>query len=84
MNSKSDIVHFATLNVQGLRDSQKRSRFLQWINQQRINILMIQETHFTTDIVSKVNLEFEKFNLYHSLGSNHSRGCSVIISKYFF
>jgi len=28
MNSKSDIVHFATLNVQGLRDSQKRSRLL--------------------------------------------------------
>lgn len=81
MASKLEYFHLATLNVQGLRYSQKRLRLLQWIEQQNVNIILLQETHFTLDIVSKVNSDFENMYTHHSFGSNHSKGCSILINK---
>ena len=47
--SDSYIVHFASLNAQGLRDVSKRERLKQWLAQQRVEIILLQETHFTMD-----------------------------------
>lgn len=75
------ILHIASLNVCGLRDSQKRLRLMQWIKQQNVDIILTQETHFTPDITSQINFDFSNMNSYHAFGSNLSRGCSILISK---
>lgn len=81
MSNYSKYYHLITLNVQGLRDNQKRLRLLQWIKEQRADVIFLQETHFTPDIVSRVNSDFADFHTYHSFGSNLSKGCSVLINK---
>ena len=47
-NSK-DIVHLISLNTQGMRSGAKRARLREYIMQQKANIVLLQETHFTPD-----------------------------------
>jgi exodeoxyribonuclease-3 len=75
-------IHLISLNTQGLRDKAKRLRLLQWLNQQRANIVFLQETHFTRDIEYVVKLEFSEWSLFHSYGERASRGCSIMIRKH--
>jgi len=74
--------HFLSLNVQGPRDRLKRSRLKEYIDTQNAQIvyLRVQETHFTNDITVKLLLqEFSEWSLFHSCGTNNSRGCSILI-----
>lgn len=59
----------------------KRFRLLEWIKQQKIDILFVQETHFTANILQQINNDFTQFNAFHSFGSTHSKGCSILINK---
>ena len=79
----SNNFHFLSLNCRGLRDRQKRARLQQYAILQKVQILLIQETHFTKDISPLLNEEFDSWHLYHSFGSNISRGCSILIHKTF-
>ena len=50
-NSKlNNIVHFISLNVQGLRSKDKLARLGQYIIQQKANFVFIQETQFTIEL----------------------------------
>ena len=74
-------LHFVSLNTQGLRERNKRWRLKQWILNQNIDVLLLQETHFSEDLSVTVANEFTNWNLYHSFGSSNSRGVSILISK---
>ena len=50
-NTGFDLLHIVTLNSQGLRDRLKPLRCKQWIIQQKVDIVFLQETHFTEDIL---------------------------------
>ena len=76
-----DIVHLISINAQGMRNISKRARFKEWIFQQKANIILIQESHFTSDIEYLVQNEFELFDVYNSFGNNSSRGCATLILK---
>ena len=78
---QNDIVHFISLNAQGLRMKEKRARLGQYIIQQKANFVFIQETHFTVDLEYLIKQEFNEFYIYHSYGTSNSRGCSILISK---
>ena len=69
-SKQNDIVHFISLNVQGLRNKDKRVRFV-----------FIQETHFTIELEYLIKQEFNEFYIHHSYGTSNSRGVSILISK---
>ena len=76
-----DILHLVSANVQGLRDREKRARFKEWTLQQKANIVFIQESHFTADIMSAVTRDFHNWHTCHSFGTSSSRGCSIFIHE---
>jgi len=41
----------------------------------------LQETHFTSDLISKITSEFDNWKCYHSYGESNANGCSIIISN---
>ena len=53
-----DCLHFVSLNTQGLREKHKRWRLQQWTLNQNIYVLLLQETHFTDDLITTVANEF--------------------------
>ena len=80
-SNNKDIVHFISLNAQGLRNSAKRARLREYISQQKANIIFLQETHFTPDIKTLIINEFNSFEVYNSYGNNLSKGCSILFEK---
>ena len=77
----SEILHLISLNAQGLRDKCKRLRLVQWLSHQRADIVLLQETHFTIDLVKTLIYEFNEWNLYHSFGTSNCKGVSILINK---
>ena len=57
MQHKENIIHLISLSVQGLRDNRKRTRFIQWLNNQKTDIAFLQETHFTDNIEQLIVLQ---------------------------
>jgi len=90
----TDLVHILSLNAQGLRDFNKRARLIQYLNWdfnkrtrlikyldcQNVDILFLQETRFTTDLLN-ILVEFSNWPIYNSYGTSDSRGCSILINK---
>ena len=74
-------LHLLCLNTNGLRSSEKRSRLNEYIKFQKVDILYLQETHFTNDIFTKIRSEFDQWDMVHSCGTSASRGCSIFINK---
>ena len=77
--SEDYILHFISLNAQGLRDSSKRSRLMQWMSHQNVKIIYLQETHFSEEIKLKIDTEFSSWQCYHSFGNSRSRGVSIFL-----
>ena len=44
---KNRHLHICTLNTKGLQQSEKRKKISEWSSQQKCDILLMQETHFT-------------------------------------
>ncbi len=69
-----------TLNVRGLRDGAKRSRLINYLNDNKVNIVFLQETFCTQELESEFLKEW-KGKIYHSFSSsNHARGVCILIS----
>ena len=74
-------LHIITLNVQGLRDKNKRFRLYEWLKCQKFHIILLQETHFTTEIINTFKNETQqKFTGYHSFGKSKSCGVSILVN----
>lgn len=63
-------LHICSLNCQGLGQKEKQQRLWYWKNQQKCDILFIQETHLTQQEERDLKIDF-KGNIYHSHGTKH-------------
>ena len=65
---------FLTLNVNGLRDANKRAGLLQWLSHLALDFVCLQETHVISS--DECNSWFSPFGFLcvASPGSVHSRG----------
>ena len=70
----------ASLNVRGMNSAIKRLAVYDWTRRQNIDILCLQET-FIAEPDSTWSHEFPNYKIYHSFGSNHSRGVSVLVKE---
>ncbi len=69
-----------TLNIRGIRDASKRASVIEWAKQQKIDILMLQETHVTQDIEQVVNRDWSG-KCFHSFGERNARGVSIFVKQ---
>ena len=72
-----------TLNTRSLRDSLKRKRIFQWLEEKNVQIACLQETFITDEIVRSVDRDWNG-QIFHSVStSSHSRGVSILFHKNF-
>lgn len=76
-----DNYHCLSLNVQGIRSRDKRARLKEYIKHKKLQVLFLQETHFSPGISNFVKMEFNDWDVFNSYGTSASRGCSIFISK---
>lgn len=77
-------IRISSLNARGLRNKNKRICVAQWFKKQNIDILCVQETYCTDDLVKKFDESFKPFSdeIIHCLtDSEHSRGTTIIVRK---
>lgn len=70
-----------TLNVRGTGNATKREALSSWMIKEKIDILALQETYVTVESSQYWKYQFTNHDIYHSYGTNHSRGVSIIVSK---
>ena len=76
----SSLIHFVSLNVRGLRDKLKRSKIFLWLKQQKSDIILLQETYWSTDLEMIIRNEWKGLCLFNH-GTNHSKGVAMLIKK---
>ena len=72
-------LNLATLNVRGLRDSNKCARLLTELKNLRVNIAIVPETHFICAVDCRV-LEND-FNVFSAYGSRTNVGVSLLVGR---
>ena len=71
-------LHLISLNVRGLRDIYKRRKVFKWFDEQKADIVFIQETHYDKASVNAYDLLWKGAS-FHSLGTSNSRGVSILL-----
>ncbi len=71
----------ASINVNGLRNNNKRSKILNWLNLQNFQVIFLQETHFTNNAdVDRLEQEW-RGSSFHSFGTSNSSGVSILFKS---
>ena len=70
-----------TLIVRGLRESQKRQTVFHWLKQQNTDLICLQETYFTSNIVTQFEKEWNGKRFHCLSTSSHKCGVSILTSK---
>ena len=73
-------IHLITLNVRGIRNTEKRQIIFKWLNNQHADIVLLQETYLD----EKIEIHIKKsWNgpIISSFGSLHSRGVSILFKN---
>ena len=71
-------IRIASLNVNGLRDSNKRMGLLHWVSHYELDILCLQETHILSSDEGTRWFSSHGFSSISSRGSNHSCGTVIL------
>jgi len=70
-----------SLNVRGLQNEANRLKTFSWLTDQKADVVCLQETFCTNDIVKVFNTQWGG-DVYHSItDSSHSRGVAILINK---
>ena len=64
----------------GIRDFYKRKSIFTWIEKQKADIVFLQETYSTPEVVNEWKFQY-RGQMFHSHGSNHSRRVLVLINE---
>jgi len=75
-----NILHTCSINTNGLQQPEKRQRLIQWSKQQQCNILLMEETHFSQNVLNQLMQDFEG-SLCQSNGTSNSRGVAIWIKE---
>ena len=67
-----------TQNCNGLRNKMKRQICFSWLKQQKADIILIQETHWSKDIENIIRKEWRGLTFF-SHGSRNARGVAILI-----
>lgn len=71
-----------TLNVRGIRDRSKRRKIFQWLEEQKCDVIFLQETFCTVDVKNDIERDWKGKIINAPSDSSHSRGCMILFSKH--
>lgn len=74
-------LQLVTLNVRGIRNSKKRKCVFKWLNDKGFDIICIQESFITSEIVNIINNDWNGPSYHCISDSSHSRGVSIFIKN---
>ena len=72
---------FISVNVRGLNTPEKRQKIFSWLRESKIDIILLQETHFIEKNESLYNLTWKGKTFHAYSDSTFSRGVSVLFSE---
>ena len=72
-------IRICSLNVRGLRNKVKRDKMFAWLKEQAYNIILLQETHSTTDINNQWTQEWGNSSFFSGNKSN-SQGVGILLN----
>ena len=75
-------LYIVTLTVNGMRDYNKRNAIFQWCKKQKIDIVCLQETHCSNDVIDLWSKEWGSKCIWNN-GTSSSRGVAMLFSKNF-
>jgi len=79
----NDTYHVCTINVWGLQNDEKRTKVYLWLQENKYDIVFLQETHCTEKDKVRFNNGWDG-EIYHSVtDSSHAKGVAIAISKKF-
>ena len=73
-------LNVCSLNVRGIRNKAKRQSLFQYLVRQKLDLILLQETFLTEEMRKIVDKEWEG-EAFHSFGTAHSRGVSILTNK---
>lgn len=76
----SQLLSILSLNVRGLRDHKKRNTLFYWVKKKQSDIIFLQETYWTDDLIHQIEREWEGECILNP-GSNHSKGTAILLNK---
>ena len=71
---------FITVNAQWLRSDDRRHNVLSFFRRNRLDTILLQETHWTSELETKIKREWNG-DAFFSSGTNTSSGAAVLISS---
>lgn len=74
-------VNITSVNVRGLNTYEKRNKFFTWVNQSKIDVLLLQETHFLEKFKEKYDTNWNGKSIHAFSDSAYSRGVSILFRK---
>ena len=74
------MLKLATLNVRGLRNQTKRQFLFSFLEQQNLDIIALQEVHFSSQDIEKWGNEWEGQSFWHRGGTN-TAGVALLFKK---
>ena len=72
--------HMISLNVRGIRNKIKRNSIFRWLNDQKADIALLQETFLDEELNKRISNEWSG-EILSTYGSLHSRGVSILFRK---
>ena len=74
-------LQLVTLNVRGIRNSKKRKCIFKWLNDKGYDIVCVQESFITSEIINIINNDWNGLSYHCISDSAHSRGVSIFIKN---
>ena len=71
----------STLDVKGVNGPRKRHILCSWMKTNHVDILALQETYLA-QTPSDWSTQFPGYDSFHSFGTNHFRGVSIIVKRH--
>lgn len=79
--SNMALINFISINARGLNTKEKRLKFYNWLHDSKIDIALIQETHFTQKNEFNYNCNWRGKSIHCFSDSTYSKGVSVLFKK---
>jgi exonuclease III len=75
-------LNIGSFNVKGLADEKKRKEVFNWLREKKMNVYMLQETHFTKENENIIEAEWG-FKCIFSNCSSQSCGVALLFNNNF-
>ena len=71
-------ITIASLNVRGIRDFKKRKSIFNYLYKNKVDVVLLQETHVDKDIITQIATERQGKSI-HNMGTSQTAGVAIMV-----